>query len=255
MHAFSEQMVKPLIKKIWKGNERSSNSLFEPQRIVLNLKESSTPDRHLHRHLYLHRPGGDTKPVHVTGDMEKYLTTEGTKNGLGGFNKHDLIAATTMKGAPIHYLNPTELSWIWRKPQRQIGVCNIIGSNPIGELCRFFLWTLMVTLRLFFLYFAKTFEHLKERRPSAGHVCTKGGVGWSDSPLPWKVSWSLFISLCFSVNVTAWFNNQAYHAIAVSLAAADAGILRSVLGKNVSMTTVNHPLPRTVQESINDLQR
>ena len=73
MHAFSEQMVKPLIKKIWKGNERNSNSLFEPQRIVLNLKESSTPDRHLHRHLYLHRPGSDTKPVHVTGDMEKYL--------------------------------------------------------------------------------------------------------------------------------------------------------------------------------------
>ncbi|CAH3162242.1 unnamed protein product [Porites evermanni] len=57
------------------------------------------------------------------------------------------------------------------------------------------------------------------------------------------------------VNVTAWFNNQAYHAIAVSLAAADGGILRSVLGKNVSMTTVNHPLPRTAQESINDLQR
>ena len=177
MHAFSEQMVKPLIKKIWKGNERSSNSLFEPQRIVLNLKESSTPDRRLHR------PGGDTKPVHVTGDMEKYLTTEGTKNGLGGFNKHDLIAATTMKGAPIHYLNPTELSWIWRKPQRQIGICNIIGSN-----LDFFLWTLVVTLRLFFLYFAKTFKYVKERRPAAGHVCTKGGVGWSDSPLPWKDS-------------------------------------------------------------------
>ena len=80
-------------------------------------------------------------------------------------------------------------------------------------------------------------------------------MAWSDSPLPWKVSLSLFISLCFSVNVTAWFNNQAYHAIAVSLAAADAGILRSVLGKNVSMTTVNHPLPRTAQESINDLRR
>ena len=116
----------------------------------------------------------------------------------------------------------------------------------------FFLYTLVVTLRLFFLYYAKTFEHLK---PVAGHVGTEGGVGWSDSPLPWKVSLSLFISLCFSVNVTAWFNNQAYHAIAVSLAAADAGILRSVLGKNVSMTTVNHPLPRTAQESINDLRR
>ena len=44
----------------------------------------------------------------------------------------------TMEGAPIHYLNPTELSWIWRKPQRQIDICNIICSNPIRELCRFF---------------------------------------------------------------------------------------------------------------------
>ena len=70
----------------------------------MNLKESSTPDRHLHR------PGGDTKRVHVTGDMENYLTTEATKDGLGGFNEHDWIAATTMEGAPIHYLNPTELS-------------------------------------------------------------------------------------------------------------------------------------------------
>ena len=165
------------IKKIWKDNGRSSNSLFEPHRIVLNLKETSTPDRHLQYHL---------------------------------LESHQRVM-------------------------------------PI-----FFLWTLVVTSRLFFLYYAKTFEHLK---PAAGHVGTEGGVGWSDSPLLWKVSLSLFISLCFSVNVTAWFNNQAYHAIAVSLAAADAGILRSVLGKNVSMTTVNHPLPRTAQESINDLRR
>ena len=58
-----------------------------------------------------------------------------------------------------------------------------------------------------------------------------------------------------SVNATAWFNNQAYHSIAVSLAAVDTGILRSVLGPNVTMTTINHPLPRTAQEKINDLQR
>ena len=162
-----------------------------------------------------------------------------------------------MKGAPIHYLNPTELSWIWRKPQRQMGICNIIGSNSIGELCRFFSVNLGGDVKsyIFSLFFKNVWAPNKERRPAAGHVGTKEGVGWSDSPLPWKVSWSLVISLCFSVNVTAWFNNQAYHAIAVSLAAADAGLLRSVLGKNVSMTTVNHPLPRTAQESINDLQR
>ncbi|PFX17779.1 ATP-binding cassette sub-family A member 3 [Stylophora pistillata] len=57
------------------------------------------------------------------------------------------------------------------------------------------------------------------------------------------------------VNVTAWFNNQAYHSIAVSLAAADNAILRATLGSNYSLMTVNHPLPRTAKESANDLQR
>ena len=57
------------------------------------------------------------------------------------------------------------------------------------------------------------------------------------------------------VNVTAWFNNQAYHSIAVSLAAADQGILRNQVGTDYSITTVNHPLPRTALEKVNDLQR
>ena len=175
----------------------------------------------------------------------------------------DLEALTTMIWLLLRQWK--ELQFIIWNPQNCLEFegnlnarsASAISSARIPSECYadFSLWTLVVTLRLFFLYFAKTFEYLKERRSAAGHVGTKGGVGWSDSPLPWKVSWSLFISLCFSVNVTAWFNNQAYHAIAVSLAAADAGILRSVLGKNVSMTTVNHPLPRTAQESINDLQR
>lgn len=72
--------------------------------------------------------------------------------------------------------------------------------------------------------------------------------GWTDGL---TISF-VFLSL---VNVTAWFNNQAYHSIAVSLAAADAAILRSTLGTNVSLTTINHPLPRTAKESIDDLQR
>lgn len=59
----------------------------------------------------------------------------------------------------------------------------------------------------------------------------------------------------FAVHSTAWFNNQAYHSIAVSLAALDAAILRFTLGTNFSLTTINHPLPRTAQESFNDLQR
>ena len=63
---------------------------------------------------------------------------------------------------------------------------------------------------------------------------------------------------CFyvsSVNVTAWFNNQAYHSIAVSLAAADAAILRNTLGTNYTLTTMNHPLPRTAEEKLDDLKR
>lgn len=198
-------------------------------------------------------PGGDTRPVHVTGDMEKYLTTEATKDGLGGFNKQDLIAATFAKKnekGMIFFLGVIQLEFIFLESSRKrTRIFRRLQSTfPV-------LWTLVVTLRLFFLYFAKINLSVKERRRAAGYVGTQGGVGWSNSPLPWKSSWSLFISLCFSVNVTAWFNNQAYHAIAVSLAAADAGILRSVLGKNVSLTTINHPLPRTAQEAVNDLQR
>ena len=65
----------------------------------------------------------------------------------------------------------------------------------------------------------------------------------------------LFFSKNSLVNATAWFNNQAYHSVAVALAAVENAVLRSVLGDNVTLTTINHPLPRTVQESINDLSR
>ena len=60
-------------------------------------KYSSSETKSLAENFRTQWPGGDTKPVHVTGDMEKYLTTEATKEGLGGFNKHDLIAATFVK--------------------------------------------------------------------------------------------------------------------------------------------------------------
>ena len=60
-------------------------------------KYSSSGAKSLAENFRTQWPGGDTKPVHVTGDMEKYLTTEATKDGLGGFNKHDLIAATFAK--------------------------------------------------------------------------------------------------------------------------------------------------------------
>lgn len=60
-------------------------------------KHSSSETKLLAENFRTQWADGDTKPVHVTSDMEKYLTTEATKEGLGGFNKHDLIAATFVK--------------------------------------------------------------------------------------------------------------------------------------------------------------
>lgn len=56
------------------------------------------------------------------------------------------------------------------------------------------------------------------------------------------------------VNVTAFFNDQAYHAVAVSLNAVDNAILKNVTG-NTSMhiTAINHPLPRSLKDKSNDL--
>ncbi|XP_028395322.1 ATP-binding cassette sub-family A member 3-like [Dendronephthya gigantea] len=57
-------------------------------------------------------------------------------------------------------------------------------------------------------------------------------------------------------NVTAksWFNDQAYHAVAVSLSAVDNAILKDV-SKNSSkqITVTNHPLPRTLKQKSDDL--
>lgn len=99
------------------------------------------------------------------------------------------------------------------------------------------------------------------RRPlrALGDSSKKKALHFEGAGTVYKIlSQWLRILVCFflsPVNVTAWFNNQAYHSIAVSVAAVDTAILRSTLGKNFSLTTINHPLPRTAQESINDLKR
>lgn len=57
-----------------------------------------------------------------------------------------------------------------------------------------------------------------------------------------------------NVRAKAWFNDQAYHAIAVSLNAVNNAILKNVTG-NTSMhiTAINHPLPRTLKQKSDDL--
>ena len=52
----------------------------------------------------------------------------------------------------------------------------------------------------------------------------------------------------------AWFNDQAYHAIAVALNAVDNAILKKTSGnENKLITVTNHPLPRTTKQKSNDL--
>jgi len=56
-----------------------------------------------------------------------------------------------------------------------------------------------------------------------------------------------------STKVTALFNNQGYHAAAISLNIFANALLRQVTGlRNVSLLTINHPMPRTVNDVIND---
>ena len=64
------------------------------------------------------------------------------------------------------------------------------------------------------------------------------------------------LSLCFLlVAVKAWFNNAAYHSSAAILNAVNNARFRYVTGTSGSITTINHPLPRTTSQSIDDLSR
>jgi len=58
---------------------------------------SSTEARFIANRYTTQWPDVKTQPVHVTGDMEHYLTSTAKDVGLGDFNKKDLIAATFAK--------------------------------------------------------------------------------------------------------------------------------------------------------------
>ena len=51
---------------------------------------------------------------------------------------------------------------------------------------------------------------------------------------------------------TAFFNNKPYHAAPASLSALDNALLRHYLNGSYTVTTINHPLPRTVHEKAQD---
>ena len=58
---------------------------------------STNETRHLAERYRTQWSDGETHPVKVTGDMGQYLMTKAKEDGLGDFNKKDLIAATFAK--------------------------------------------------------------------------------------------------------------------------------------------------------------
>ena len=55
-----------------------------------------------------------------------------------------------------------------------------------------------------------------------------------------------------SLIATVLFNNQPFHAISISLSAMGNSLLQLFAGETYSITTFNHPLPRTQDDRIED---
>lgn len=56
-----------------------------------------------------------------------------------------------------------------------------------------------------------------------------------------------------ALNVTAYFNNQAYHTPAITIGVLTNSIMQYIFNNsNLWIETANHPLPRTMNEKIND---
>jgi len=55
-----------------------------------------------------------------------------------------------------------------------------------------------------------------------------------------------------AARATMLFNNQGYHASAISLSTFTNALLRVAGLHNTSLLTVNHPMPRTVNDTVND---
>ena len=53
-------------------------------------------------------------------------------------------------------------------------------------------------------------------------------------------------------DVTAYFNNQAFHSPGVTVGVIGNAILRYVCGDAYTIATTNHPLPQTAQDMVND---
>ena len=57
-----------------------------------------------------------------------------------------------------------------------------------------------------------------------------------------------------ATNATAWFNAQAYHTSATSLAYLDQAYIRMVTQRNFAIRHVNYPLPRNSTQRVEEEQ-
>lgn len=51
-----------------------------------------------------------------------------------------------------------------------------------------------------------------------------------------------------SIDITAFYNNRAYHTPAIALAAVDSAYIKTKINASYELQVTNHPLPRTIQE-------
>lgn len=57
-------------------------------------------------------------------------------------------------------------------------------------------------------------------------------------------------------DILAYFNNQSFHTPPLALTMADTTLIRAMTGnENITITTSNHPLPRTDIEKVTKLSQ
>jgi ATP-binding cassette, subfamily A (ABC1), member 3 len=64
----------------------------------------------------------------------------------------------------------------------------------------------------------------------------------------------LFGASIGSSNITVWFNNQGYHTLPISLGLLHNAALRAVVGREVSMSVTNKPLPYRAESKASFLE-
>ena len=63
------------------------------------------------------------------------------------------------------------------------------------------------------------------------------------------------LSLFPHYTIESYYNDESYHSVGVALSLANNALLQFLTGRNISIETVNHPLPPTGADSIGSSAR